>query len=86
MKPEMITLKHGDASIKMPASSLAKLAIASVFAQVQPPAANVHPAAPNDIPALDAYWPGYVVNGDPTKTYKKVITEGRSSFQPLQCQ
>jgi len=58
MKPEMITLKHGDASIKMPASSLAKLAIASVFAQVLPPAANVQPAAPNDIPALGAYWPG----------------------------
>lgn len=57
MKPEMITLKHGDASIKMPASTLAKLAMASVFAQVLP-AANVGPGAPKDIPALGAYWPG----------------------------
>ena len=31
MKPEMITLKHGDTTIKMPAESLAKLAIGSVL-------------------------------------------------------
>jgi hypothetical protein len=58
MKPEMITLKHGETTIKMPASSLAKLAMASVFAQVLPPAANVQPVAPTDIPALGAEWPG----------------------------
>ncbi len=58
MKPEMITLKHGDTTIKMPASSLAKLAVASVFAQVLPPAANVQPIAPSTIPALGAEWPG----------------------------
>jgi hypothetical protein len=57
MKPEMITLKHGDASIKMPASSLAKLAMASVFAQVLPPAANVQLTA-HAIPALGEYWSG----------------------------
>lgn len=58
MKPEMITLKHGDASIKMPASSLAKLAMASVFAQVLPPAANIQPAEPSTAPAIGAYWSG----------------------------
>ena len=58
MKPEMITLKHGDASIKMPASSLAKLAMASVFAQVLPPAANVQPVASTEAPAVGEYWTG----------------------------
>jgi hypothetical protein len=58
MKPEMITLKHGDTTIKMPASSLAKLALASTFAVVFPPAANVEPVAPSAIPALGEYWPG----------------------------
>ncbi|EPL03924.1 DUF1566 domain-containing protein [Pseudomonas sp. CF161] len=58
MKPEMITLKHGDASIKMPASALAKLAMASVFAQVLPPAANVQIAAASSVPAIGTYWPG----------------------------
>lgn len=58
MKPEMITLKHGDASIKMPASSLAKLAMASVFAQVLPPAANVQPVETVSVPALGEYWAG----------------------------
>lgn len=58
MKPEMITLKHGDTTIKMPASSLAKLAVASVFAQVLPPAANVQPVVPTSIPELGAEWPG----------------------------
>ncbi|BBP51203.1 hypothetical protein PHLH3_08290 [Pseudomonas sp. St386] len=59
MKPEMITLKHGDASIKMPASSLAKLAMASVFAQVLPPAANVQTVATPAVPAIGTYWPGH---------------------------
>ncbi|MEZ0197686.1 DUF1566 domain-containing protein [Pseudomonas qingdaonensis] len=58
MKPEMITLKHGDTTIKMPASSLAKLAVASVFAQVLPPAANVQPIAQTDTPAVGQPWPG----------------------------
>ena len=58
MKPEMITLKHGDTTIKMPASSLAKLAVASVFAQVLPTAANVQPVTSHSIPELGAIWPG----------------------------
>lgn len=59
MKPEMITLKHGDTTIKMPAASLAKVAIASVFAQVLPPAANI-PASvvESNIPAVGQPWPG----------------------------
>ena len=58
MKPEMITLKHGETTIKMPAASLAKLAVASVFAQMLPPAANVQPAYPHSAPELGAVWPG----------------------------
>ena len=58
MKPEMITLKHGDTTIKMPAESLAKLAIGSVFAQVLPPAANAQSIFPHSIPELGAVWPG----------------------------
>lgn len=60
MKPEMITLKHGDATIKMPASSLAKLALASTFAVVFPPVANVQQVEPTTpIPRLGEYWPGH---------------------------
>ncbi|PAA08047.1 DUF1566 domain-containing protein [Pseudomonas fragi] len=58
MKPEMITLKHGDATIKMPASSLAKLALASTFALVLPPASNVQQITAHSVPALGAEWPG----------------------------
>ncbi|ALQ01450.1 DUF1566 domain-containing protein [Pseudomonas brassicacearum] len=58
MKAEMITLKHGDATIKMPSASLAKLALASTFAVVFPQAANVAPPAPGATPALGEYWPG----------------------------
>ena len=58
MKPEMITLKHGDTTIKMPSSSLAKLALASTFAVVFPQAANVAPPVPGATPALGEYWPG----------------------------
>ena len=58
MKPEMITLKHGEASIKMPASALAKLAMASVFAQVLPPAAHVQPVSPSTTPEVGHPWPG----------------------------
>ncbi|SOQ10326.1 DUF1566 domain-containing protein [Pseudomonas syringae group genomosp. 3] len=59
MKPEMITLKVGDATIKIPASTVAQLALASVISQVAPP----HISASNapsvvGIPALGSYWPG----------------------------
>ncbi|WP_440062595.1 DUF1566 domain-containing protein [Pseudomonas syringae] len=59
MKPEMITLKVGDATIKLPASTVAQLALASVIGQVVPPhisAANAPSVA--GIPALGSYWPG----------------------------
>lgn len=59
MKPEMITLKVGDATIKLPASTLAQLALSSVISQVVPPsimAANAPAMA--GTPALGAYWPG----------------------------
>jgi hypothetical protein len=66
LKSEMITLKHGQSTIKMPAAALAQLAMASVFAQVLPPAANVQPIAPYSIPALGEYWPGQGgINGGP---------------------
>lgn len=58
MKTEMITLKHGDVSIKMPSAALVQLAMASVFAQVLPPAANVQPVAPSTIPEIGQPWPG----------------------------
>ncbi|KWT10593.1 hypothetical protein CFBP3846_03684 [Pseudomonas syringae pv. avii] len=59
MKPEMITLKVGDATIKIPASTVAQLALASVISQVAPPhisAANAPSVV--GIPALGSYWPG----------------------------
>ncbi|WP_024647782.1 DUF1566 domain-containing protein [Pseudomonas syringae] len=58
MKTEMITLKLGEASIKMPASALAQLAMASMFAQVLPPAAHVQPMAPSITPEVGKTWPG----------------------------
>ena len=57
MKPEMITLKAGQATIKMPATTLAQLALASVFGQLVPQQSA--PALPaGAVPALGAYWPG----------------------------
>ena len=61
MKPEMITLKVGDTTIKLPASTVAQLALASVINQVVPPhiaAANAPALVPTSVPALGAYWPG----------------------------
>lgn len=70
MKPEMITLKHGDTTIKMPASSLAKLALASTFAVAFPPAANVQLIESPGIPPLGEYWPGEGgINGGPVPAY-----------------
>lgn len=57
MKPEMITLKAGQATIKMPATALAQLALASVIGQMVPQ--QPAPALPaGAAPALGAYWPG----------------------------
>ncbi|MFJ1336802.1 DUF1566 domain-containing protein [Pseudomonas caricapapayae] len=89
MKPEMITLKHGDTTIKMPASSLAKLAVASVFAQVLPPAANVQPIVPADIPAVGQPWQGQggingglvAARGDVPEHYLIIATEDAGSLE-----
>ena len=89
MKPEMITLKHGDATIKMPASSLAKLALASTFAVVFPQAATVEPVAPSTVPALGEYWPGQggingglvVARGDVPAHYLIFSAKDAGSFE-----
>ena len=89
MKPEMITLKHGDTTIKMPAASLAKLALGSVFAQVLPPAANAQPISPHSIPELGAVWPGQggingglvAANGDVPAHYLIVAEKDAGSHE-----
>lgn len=58
MKPEMITLKHGETTIKMPSSELAKFALASIFAVVLPPATPAANTPIGEPPALNEYWPG----------------------------
>ena len=59
MKPEMITLKHGDTTIKLPAATVAQLALVSVLGQVAPPPAQTRilpqPAA---APEIGQPWPG----------------------------
>ncbi|AXH55449.1 DUF1566 domain-containing protein [Pseudomonas ficuserectae] len=84
MKPEMITLKVGDATIKLPASTVAQLALASVISQVVPPhisAANA--PSVTGIPALGAYWPGEggvnagLMRGiDGSRDYYLIVTTG----------
>ena len=89
MKPEMITLKHGDATIKMPAASLAKLALASTFAVVFPQAANVAPPAPSTTPAMGEYWPGQggingglvAARGDVPAHYLIIAAKDAGSFE-----
>ncbi|WP_324803447.1 hypothetical protein U9R80_17875 [Pseudomonas sp. JQ170C] len=58
MKPEMVKLEHNGLKFKISRPVLAELAIASVFAQALPPAANVQPITPTDIPAVGQPWPG----------------------------
>lgn len=58
MKSEMVKLEHKGLKFKMSRPALAELAIASVFAHTLPPAANVHPITPTDIPAVGQPWPG----------------------------
>ena len=59
MKTEMITLKHGDTTIKLPAATVAQLALVSVLGQVAPPPAQTRimpqPAA---APEIGQPWPG----------------------------
>lgn len=58
MKPEMITLKVGDATIKLPVSTVAQLALASVISQVVPPNIQAANAPITGVPPLGANWPG----------------------------
>jgi hypothetical protein len=61
MKPEMLTLKVGDATIKLPASTVAQFALAAVIGQVVPTAAPptvTAPPFPGNVPPLGSYWPG----------------------------
>lgn len=60
MKPEMITLKVGDASIKLPAATVAQVALATIIGQIAPTAQApaVQPIAQSDIPAVGQPWPG----------------------------
>ena len=55
MKPEMITMKVGQATIKVPASVVAQSLLAGVLTQLQPAAPTV---AAGPVPALGEYWPG----------------------------
>ncbi|WP_443190955.1 DUF1566 domain-containing protein [Pseudomonas indica] len=57
MKPEMVTLKVGQATIKMPASVVAKSVLAGVLTHLQPAPEPLAIAAPNSIPPLGSYWP-----------------------------
>lgn len=57
MKPEMITLKVGQATIKVPATVVAQSLLAGVLTQLQPAAPAPAPA-PCTAPALGEYWAG----------------------------
>ena len=58
MKPEMLTLKHGQTTIKMPASIVAQAVMASALAQLQPVAAPALAPSAHSIPQVGEYWPG----------------------------
>ncbi|MBX9756303.1 MAG: DUF1566 domain-containing protein [Pseudomonadaceae bacterium] len=57
MKPEMITLKIGDGTLKLPAATVAQFALAAFLGQVVPqqPAPSLPAGA---VPPLGANWPG----------------------------
>ncbi|MFY1029115.1 DUF1566 domain-containing protein [Pseudomonas asiatica] len=57
MKQEKVTLTIGDATIKIPATTVAQLALASVISQIAPPQLPV-PVAPAGIPEIGQPWPG----------------------------
>ncbi|UJW20817.1 MULTISPECIES: DUF1566 domain-containing protein [Pseudomonas] len=57
MKQEKITLTVGDATIKLPASTVAQLALASVLSQIAPVHTPV-PGAPVEVPGIGQPWPG----------------------------
>jgi hypothetical protein len=56
MKPEMITLKVGQATIKLPASVVAQSMLAGVLTQLQTVPAPMLSA--HSIPLVGEYWPG----------------------------
>ncbi len=56
MKPEMITLKVGQATIKVPANVVAQSLLAGVLTQLQPAPAAAPTA--HTIPAVGEYWTG----------------------------
>ncbi|KPA87331.1 hypothetical protein PF66_06241 [Pseudomonas asplenii] len=57
MKPEMVTLKVGEATIKMPASTVAGLVLASVVSHIAPSAQVAANGFASDIPETGSYWP-----------------------------
>lgn len=60
MKPEMITLKIGDASIKLPAATVAQVALATIIGQIAPtaPIPAAKQVAQSEAPAIGQPWPG----------------------------
>ncbi|EKT4522760.1 DUF1566 domain-containing protein [Pseudomonas putida] len=59
MKQEKVTLTIGDATIKIPAATVAQLALASVISQIAPaPVPTRILPEPVAIPALGQAWPG----------------------------
>ncbi|WP_110993097.1 DUF1566 domain-containing protein [Pseudomonas sichuanensis] len=58
MKPEKITLSIGEATIKIPASTVAQLALASIIGQLGAlPDLVTSPTAPVDVPGIGQPWP-----------------------------
>ncbi|KPM67574.1 hypothetical protein HB13667_05885 [Pseudomonas putida] len=57
MKQEKITLTIGEATIKLPAATVAQLALASVISQIAPAQLPV-PAVPAGVPEIGQPWPG----------------------------
>lgn len=57
MKQEKVTLTIGEATIKIPAATVAQLALASVISQIAPPQLPV-PTAPAGVPEIGQPWPG----------------------------
>ncbi|BBP76475.1 hypothetical protein PHLH7_25790 [Pseudomonas sp. Ost2] len=58
MKPEVVTLKVGEATIKMPASTVAGLVLASVVSHIAPSAQVAANGIASYIPEAGSYWPG----------------------------
>ncbi|WP_442108732.1 DUF1566 domain-containing protein [Pseudomonas sp. NUPR-001] len=89
MKSEMVKLEHKGIQFKMSRPKLAEIAIASVFAQVLPPVANVQPVVPADIPAVGQPWRGQggingglvAARGDVPEHYLIIAAEDTGSHE-----